>query len=110
MFWSSRQDVKIYVDMEKNIVLKKEWPCAGNQETVSRCQDSTARVPGEKLTVEQKTRLETELQIIASKTRLIHIGMHDRCWRGLADHCAVGSRVSLNCNISLSIYTHTEKD
>lgn len=79
-----------------------------------QCQDctaSTAQVPGwTSRPVEQKTGLETELQIIASKTRLIRIGMQDRCWRGLADHCAVGSRASLNCNISLSIYAHTEKD
>lgn len=41
MLWSSRHDVKIYADMEKakNIVLKKEWPCAGYQATVCGCQD-----------------------------------------------------------------------
>ena len=48
MFWSSRDDAKMYADMgkAKNIVLKKEWPCAGHQATVSQCQDSAAWVPG----------------------------------------------------------------
>lgn len=88
----------MYADMgkAKNIVLKKEWPFAGHQATVSQCQDSTGRVPGQ--TSRPGNRKQNYKSQCLKPDSFISECKAD-AGGGLADHCVVGSRVSLNCNI-----------
>lgn len=68
------------MERAKNIFLKEEWICAAYQAAaVKTAQHGTRRSKQSK--ERGNNGLETELQLLTSKTRFVHTGTQDRCWR-----------------------------